>query len=62
MMGDETKTLRLAQWLKDGGMLAIAIRPPTVAPGTARIRLTVSSAHTLAQIDDLITCLKSFEG
>jgi 8-amino-7-oxononanoate synthase len=62
MMGDEAKTLRLAQWLKDGGMLAIAIRPPTVAPGTARIRLTVSSAHTLAQIDDLITCLKSFEG
>jgi 8-amino-7-oxononanoate synthase len=62
MIGDEAKTLRLAQWLKDCGMLAIAIRPPTVAPGTARIRLTLSSAHTLEQINDLIHCLNSFEG
>jgi 8-amino-7-oxononanoate synthase len=62
MIGDEAKTIRLAQWLKTSGMLAIAICPPTVAPGTARIRLTLSSAHTLEQINDLINCLKSFEG
>jgi 8-amino-7-oxononanoate synthase len=62
MIGDEAKTLRLAQWLKEWGMLAIAIRPPTVAPGTARIRLALSSAHTLEQISGLINCLKLFEG
>ncbi|NJR38486.1 MAG: 8-amino-7-oxononanoate synthase [Leptolyngbyaceae cyanobacterium CSU_1_4] len=62
MIGDEAKTLRLAQWLKEHGILAIAIRPPTVAPGTARIRLALSSAHTTSQINDLISCLKSFEG
>jgi 8-amino-7-oxononanoate synthase len=62
MIGDEAKTLRLAQWLKEHGMLAIAIRPPTVAHGTARIRLALSSAHTANQINDLINCLESFEG
>jgi 8-amino-7-oxononanoate synthase len=62
MIGDEAKTLRLAQWLKDCGMVAIAIRPPTVAPGTARIRLTLSSAHSQEQIDELLDCLKAFEG
>lgn len=62
IIGDEAKTLRLAQWLKEHGILAIAIRPPTVAPGTARIRLALSSAHTTSQINDLINCLKSFEG
>jgi 8-amino-7-oxononanoate synthase len=61
MIGDEAKTLRLAQWLKEHGMLAIAIRPPTVAPGTARIRLALSSAHTANQISDLISCLESFK-
>ena len=62
MIGDEVKTLRLAQWLKEHGMLAIAIRPPTVAPGTARIRLALSSAHTSNQISDLMSCLESFKG
>jgi 8-amino-7-oxononanoate synthase len=62
MVGDEAKTLRLAQWLREHGILAIAIRPPTVAPGTARIRLALSSAHTSNQISDLINCLKLFEG
>ncbi len=62
MIGDEAKTLRLAQWLKEHGMLAIAIRPPTVAPGTARIRLALSSAHTSNQISDLMSCLESFKG
>ncbi len=62
IIGDEAKTLRLAQWLKEYGMLAIAIRPPTVAPGTSRIRLALSSAHTSNQISDLMTCLESFKG
>lgn len=62
MIGDEAKTLRLAQWLKEHGMLAISIRPPTVAPRTARIRLALSSAHTSNQISDLMSCLESFKG
>ncbi|WP_199336729.1 8-amino-7-oxononanoate synthase [Oscillatoria sp. FACHB-1407] len=54
MVGDEAKTLRLSQWLEQRGMLAIAIRPPTVEPGTARLRVALSSQHTVAQVDALI--------
>jgi 8-amino-7-oxononanoate synthase len=62
MVGDEAKTLRLSQWLKQQGILALAIRPPTVTAGTSRIRLALSSAHTMAHIHGLIDCLKAFEG
>jgi 8-amino-7-oxononanoate synthase len=62
MVGDEAKTMRLAQWLRQHDILAIAIRPPTVAAGTARIRLALSSCHTEEHICALINCLKAFEG
>jgi 8-amino-7-oxononanoate synthase len=62
IVGDEAKTLCLSQWLYEHHILATAIRPPTVAAGTARIRLALSSAHTEAQIHDLINCLGQFEG
>jgi 8-amino-7-oxononanoate synthase len=39
------------------GILAAGIRPPTVAPGTERIRLTVSAAHTREHIDQILDAL-----
>ncbi|MFK7928182.1 MAG: aminotransferase class I/II-fold pyridoxal phosphate-dependent enzyme [Myxococcota bacterium] len=39
--------------LQRAGVFAAAIRPPTVAPGTERIRFTVSAAHTVDQIDQI---------
>jgi 8-amino-7-oxononanoate synthase len=62
IVGDEGKTLALAQDLRQQGILATAIRPPTVAAGTSRIRLTLCSSHTQAHIDRLIDCLKLFGG
>lgn len=41
--------------LQAAGVLAAGIRPPTVAAGTERIRLTVSSEHTPAQLDRILT-------
>lgn len=57
MVGDDKQTLELAAGLKDAGFLATAIRPPTVPRGSARIRITLSSAHTEQQIDQFLTTL-----
>lgn len=57
ILGDEARTLAASEALKRHGILAVAIRPPTVSPGTARLRLTFSATHTDAQIETLITAL-----
>jgi len=49
--GEEAAALRAAEALRDAGIFAPAIRPPTVPPGQSRVRLSVSAAHTPAQID-----------
>jgi 8-amino-7-oxononanoate synthase len=57
VIGDEQATLAAAQQLLDRGLLVPAIRPPTVAPGTSRLRVTLSAAHTNEQIDALLLAL-----
>ena len=55
--GAESRAVALASALLDRGLLVPAIRPPTVAPGTSRLRITLSAAHTEAQIDRLVSAL-----
>jgi 8-amino-7-oxononanoate synthase len=45
IIGEEQATLAASQMLANEGYLAAAIRPPTVAPGTARLRLTFTAQH-----------------
>ncbi len=45
IVGDAETALQLSQKLEDQGFLISAIRPPTVPPGTARLRVTFSAAH-----------------
>lgn len=59
IMGEEAAALAASEKLKAHGMLAVAIRPPTVPPGTARLRLTFSAAHTDTQVEALIAALKT---
>jgi 8-amino-7-oxononanoate synthase len=55
--GSESRALEAAAALLEDGLLVPAIRPPTVPAGTSRLRVTVSAAHTAAQIDHLLRAL-----
>ena len=45
LVGDAEATLSLSAELEERGVLAIAIRPPTVPVGTARLRFSLTAAH-----------------
>ncbi|MEX2639471.1 MAG: 8-amino-7-oxononanoate synthase [Balneolales bacterium] len=62
LIGDEDETLSLSGYLQDQGMFAIAIRPPTVAAGSSRIRITLSALHTRQHIDELLNALINWNG
>jgi 8-amino-7-oxononanoate synthase len=62
LIGAEDKTMRLSQWLAAHQILATAIRPPTVPPGTARIRLALSAGHTPEHLSHLIQSLTTWHG
>ncbi len=55
--GGEQRALDVAAALLDAGLLVTAIRPPTVPPGTSRLRVTLSAAHTAEQVDRLACAL-----
>ncbi len=58
IIGDEDEAMAAAAQLRDRGIDVSAIRPPTVPEGTARLRVTVSAAHTDDDIDGLIEALR----
>lgn len=53
----EQKTMAVAAHLQARGILVGAIRPPTVAPGSSRLRITFSALHTEQQINFLLEVL-----
>ena len=57
-IGDIAQTLQMATHLRENGIFAPAIRPPTVP--TPRIRLTLMASHTPAQIQFLMQCLQAW--
>jgi 8-amino-7-oxononanoate synthase len=59
VIGANDETLRIAAALYAQGLWVPAIRPPTVAPGSARLRVTLSASHTAAQVAQLIGALNT---
>lgn len=57
MIGDSAQALRLSRMLRERGLLVTAIRPPTVPVGSARLRVTLSAAHSEAQVQLLLNAL-----
>ena len=57
LMGEADRALAAARALESKGFLAVAIRPPTVPAGTARLRLAFTAGHTTRDIDGLISAM-----
>ncbi|WP_447648914.1 8-amino-7-oxononanoate synthase [Pseudomonas abietaniphila] len=58
LIGDSGRALRLSQMLRERGLMVTAIRPPTVPAGSARLRVTLSAAHSQAQVQLLLEALE----
>ncbi|WP_339915741.1 8-amino-7-oxononanoate synthase [uncultured Brevundimonas sp.] len=58
VLGDEARTMTVARALQDGGFDVRGIRPPTVPPGTARLRLSLTLNVDLAAVEALVTALE----
>lgn len=61
LIGDNAETMRAGAALYEQDMWVGAIRPPTVAPGTARLRVTLSAGHSSMEVEKLIAAINVLE-
>ncbi len=58
LLGNPERAMKLSSVLEDAGILISAIRPPTVPEGTSRLRITLTAAHTIGNIEKLLESLR----
>lgn len=61
ILGDSGKVMKFSRSLLEKGILAVAIRPPTVPMGSARLRISLNAAHTDGDISRLLDALSEVE-
>jgi 8-amino-7-oxononanoate synthase len=59
VIGDAAAALKASQALEQAGFLVVAIRPPTVPEGTARLRLAFTAAHPDAEVARLADLVRT---
>ncbi|MGR6872750.1 8-amino-7-oxononanoate synthase [Pseudomonas sp. HK3] len=59
LIGDAQRALYLSEQLRQQGIMVTAIRPPTVPPGTARLRITLSASHSIEHVETLLDALSA---
>jgi len=62
LIGSNDETLKAAAALYAEGLWVPAIRPPTVPTGTSRLRVTLSAAHSTADVARLVATLNALDG
>ena len=61
LIGENARTMAAAHQLREQGFWVGSVRPPTVPLGTARLRVTLSAAHTLDQVAQLASRVNALE-
>jgi 7-keto-8-aminopelargonate synthetase-like enzyme len=61
VLGDEKRALAASEALYAKGFLVPAIRPPTVGPGTSRLRISLSAAHEEHTVEALLETLDTLD-
>jgi 8-amino-7-oxononanoate synthase len=61
VFGTENAALRASHELFERGFHVTAIRPPTVPPGTSRLRVALSAAHTADDVEELVGVLRELQ-
>lgn len=61
ILGENAAALHAQAGLAEAGLWVPAIRPPTVAPGTSRLRLTLSAAHTAEDVARLTRAINQLD-
>jgi 8-amino-7-oxononanoate synthase len=59
ILGDSATALRAADFLLELGLFVPAIRPPTVPPNSARLRVSLMATHTDGHIERLLAAMKA---
>ena len=61
IIGDEAQAVNIAKHLRERLIFVPAIRYPTVARGAARLRITLTAAHSAADVNQLVAALKTLD-
>jgi 8-amino-7-oxononanoate synthase len=62
VLGEEALALEASRRMRERGFFVRAIRPPTVPPGTSRLRVSLTAGHTEQQVDAFLASLREVVG